>query len=171
MNSQLNKVIATGGWKSGQVCPDREPGKIHFFRDIIIRQDKDRCQVWHGDCMVFTGGRVKAKQKAIALHNETGDPVFNYKASGALVQTHGKKGGRKVITTEAELHSANRAVVLGQLLKPVRSYRIAWKWQRGNHLFGATTFWLCRGDRDAALRDFANKNPNAISFRVVEEVV
>lgn len=34
MNSQLNKVIATGGWKSGQPCPDREPGKVHSFRDI-----------------------------------------------------------------------------------------------------------------------------------------
>lgn len=75
-----------------------------------------------------------------------------------------------MIAIEAEMHSANQAAMLGHLTR-IRSYRIAWKWQRGNHVFGATTLWLCRGDKDDALRDFARKNPDAISFRVVEEVV
>lgn len=56
-------------------------------------------------------------------------------------------------------------------MNKVKLYRIAWKWQRGNHIFGATTLWACVGDKDAALRDFADKNPTAISFRIVEEVV
>ena len=76
-----------------------------------------------------------------------------------------------MIATEAELHSANRAVVLGQLIPPIRSYRIAWKWQRGNRVFGATTLWLCRGDRLTALRDFTAKRPDAISCRIVEEAL
>lgn len=71
---------------------------------------------------------------------------------------------------EAEMHSANRAAMLGHLTS-IRSYRIAWKWQTGNQLFGATTTWLFRGDKQEVLRDFASKNPNAVSFRVVEEIV
>lgn len=33
MNSRLNEVIATGGWCSGDPCPD-SPKKKHFFKDI-----------------------------------------------------------------------------------------------------------------------------------------
>lgn len=71
---------------------------------------------------------------------------------------------------DAELHRRNVAFHERNDNR-VRSYRIAWKWQRHSQLFSATTLWLCRGDQDDALKDFANKNPNAISFRVVEEVV
>ena len=71
---------------------------------------------------------------------------------------------------DAELHRRNVAFHERNDNR-VRSYRIAWKWQTGHEIFGATTTWLCRGDKQDALRDFANKNPNAISFRVVEEVV
>lgn len=59
--------------------------------NIIVRQVRDRCEVWHGDQQVFSGGRVAAKKEAKAIHERTGDPVFNYKASGALVETHPKK--------------------------------------------------------------------------------
>lgn len=60
------------------------------MKNVIIRQTVGGCQVWHGDRQVFAGGRVAAKCEAKRLHDQTGDPVFNYKKSGALVLCYGK---------------------------------------------------------------------------------
>lgn len=56
------------------------------MKDIVIKQVGFKCQVNHGDDMVFRGGRVEAKRVAKALHLKTGDPVWNWKNNNTKVE-------------------------------------------------------------------------------------
>ena len=56
------------------------------MKKIFIPQLGRKCQLWHGDDFVTEAGRVEIKRRAVELHQKTGDPVFNVKKGGDVVE-------------------------------------------------------------------------------------
>lgn len=68
---------------------------------------------------------------------------------------------------EAELHSNNRAAVLGMAIQPAfKAYRIRWAWRQGRRTFTAVTTWLFPGDAAQALANFLKRRPEATTASV-----
>jgi hypothetical protein len=67
-------------------CVGLKQNKRNEMKDIVIKQVGFKCQVNHGDNIVFRGGRVEAKRKAKELHHQTGDPVWNWKNNNTRVE-------------------------------------------------------------------------------------
>lgn len=68
---------------------------------------------------------------------------------------------------EAELHSNNRAAVLGMAIQPAfKSYRIRWAWTKGRQTFTAVTTWVFPGDAAQALANFLKRRPEATTASV-----
>lgn len=50
----------------------------------------------------------------------------------------------------------------------IRAYRIRWAWARGRQTFTAVTTWVFPGDAIAALKNFKQRNPEAITANIEE---